>query len=1003
MTNVRIPSFITLCAAIVLVSALDAQIDVVTNRYDPQLTGANLAETTLMPANVNVSQFGKLHSYPVDGAVYAQPLYVSGVPIAGTTRNVLYVATMNDKLYAFDADRASSSALWMKDFTGTGVTAVPMTDIVSPTRNIIGNVGIESTPVIDRATNTLYLVARTKENGSYFQRLHAVDIRTGAARSSPTTIAGSVPGAASGGSVITFDPKMHQQRAALALSNGVVLVSWASHEDVQPYHGWIMGFDAATLARVAIFSVNPDFYGGGIWHGGRAPTIDAAGNVYFAAGNGPWDGVRNFGNSLLKFSVSRSGLTLVDYFTPGNEAQLNLADDDLSGSSFTLLPGTNLLLGGGKEGVLYLLNANNLGHKVANDTQIVQRIPVNGGHVMGGPVYWNSAKFGPLVYNWSEDDVLVAYRLSSGRLVTYAQGQIKSPGHPGGSLTLSARGSTAGTGIVWASIPTSIGSTWGTHAGMLRAFDAETLNEIWTSEQNAARDRAGTLMKFVPPLIVNGRLYMPNHNGMVNVYGLLGVPDFAVSVSPASATIAPGTSKTFTTTVSALRGFTGRVDLSASGMPSGTSVTFNPQSTTGAGASSMTVAVAATAPLGSFNLTVTGTSSTTVHSATPVAVTIAKPAAGAPDVVVHARHASIKAGTWRLLSDQTAAGGERLEHPDAGAPKVTTPLATPANYVELTFNAEAGRGYRLWFRGRAQNDSYNNDSAYAQFDKSVDANGTAVNRIGTTQAVPLILEECSGCGVAGWGWSDNGYGGFGPLIYFAASGTQTMRIQGREDGLSIDQIVLSATTYLSAAPGAAKNDTTILSETTSPTASGEAVFYAAEASLKAGAWRVTLDQTAAGGSRIEHPDAGAAKLAAALANPVNYFELTFPAETGRPYHLWIRGRAAANSWANDSVFVQFDGSTDAAGAAVYRIGTTNAAIVTLEDCLNCGVSGWGWQDNGYGAAVMGPDIYFAVAGTQRLRVQTREDGFSIDQLVLSPSAHLQSSPGTLKNDTTILP
>ena len=900
MTNRRTSSFIALCAAIVFVSALQAQIDVVTNRYDPQLTGANLAETTLTPANVNMSQFGKLYSYPVDGAVYAQPLYVSGVTIAGAARNVLYVATMNDKLYAFDADSASASALWMKDFTGTGVTAVPMTDIVSPTRNIIGNVGIESTPVIDRATNTLYLVARTKENGSYVQRLHAVDIRTGAAKSSPMTIAGSVPGTASGGSTITFDPKMHQQRAALALSNGVVLVSWASHEDIQPYHGWIMGFDAATLARIAIFSVNPDFYGGGIWHGGRAPTIDAAGNVYFATGNGPWDGVRNFGDSLLKFSVSRSGLTLIDYFTPGNEAQLNLADDDLSGSSFTLLPGTNLLLGGGKEGVLYLLNASNLGHKVANDTQIVQKIPVNGGHVMGGPVYWNSSKFGPLVYNWSEDDVLVAYRLSGGRLSTYAQGQVRSPGHPGGSLTLSARGSTAGTGIVWASIPTSVGSTWGTHAGMLRAFDAETLNEIWTSEQNATRDRAGTLMKFVPPLIVSGRLYMPNHNGAVNVYGLLGGP----------------------------------------------------------------------------------------------------PPASAPDVVVYARHASLKAGTWRLVSDLTAAGGERLEHPDAGAPKVPTPLAAPANYVELTFNAEAGRGYRLWFRGRAQNDSYNNDSAYAQFDKTVDVNGSAVNRIGTTQAVPLILEECSGCGVAGWGWADNGYGGFGPLIYFAASGTQTMRIQGREDGLSLDQIVLSATTYLKAAPGAAKNDTTILSETGAPP-SGEAVLYAAEAPLKGGAWRVTLDQTAAGGSRIEHPDAGAAKLAAPLANPVNYFELTFQAVPGRPYHLWIRGRAAANSWANDSVFVQFDRSTDAAGAAVYRIGTTSGAIVTLEDCLNCGVSGWGWQDNGYG--VMGPDIYFAAAGTQRLRVQTREDGFSIDQIVLSPSAHLQSSPGALKNDTTILP
>src|SRR5262245_35589729 len=195
MTNRRMFSFITLCAAVVLVSALNAQIDVLTHRYDGQRTGANLTETTLTPANVNVNQFGKLYSYPVDGAVYAQPLYAAGVTIQGTARNVLYVATMNDKLYAFDADSAAPSALWVTDFAGPGAAPVPITDIVSPTLNISGNVGIESTPVIDRATNTMYLVARTKENGSYFQRLHAVDIGTGAARpSSPITIAGSVPG-----------------------------------------------------------------------------------------------------------------------------------------------------------------------------------------------------------------------------------------------------------------------------------------------------------------------------------------------------------------------------------------------------------------------------------------------------------------------------------------------------------------------------------------------------------------------------------------------------------------------------------------------------------------------------------------------------------------------------------------------------------------------------------------------------------------------------------------
>jgi hypothetical protein len=520
---------------------LHAQIDVLTNRYDAQRTGANLRETTLTANNVNPSQFGKLYSYPVDGSVYAQPLYASNVTIGGVVRNVLYIATMNDKVYAFDADSASATPLWAKSFVSPpSVTAVPISDITAPGLNIVGNVGVQSTPVIDRSSNTIYLVARTKENGNYVQRLHAMDITTGQERSgSPVVITGSVPGSASdataglSGQEIRFDPKVQVQRAGLALVNGVVLVAWAAHEDLTPSHGWIMGFDSATLKRVITYAVTPDVDGGGIWQGGRAPAIDTNGNVYFATGNGKWDGTRNFGDSLLKFSVSRSGMTLLDYFTPGNEAQLAANDDDLSGSGFTLLPGTSLLLGGGKEGVLYLLNANSLGHKVTNDTQIVQRLATNGGHVMGGPVYWNSATAGPLVYNWGEDDVLKAYRLSGGRLATtpYAQGQVVSPGHPGGSLTVSASGSTANTGIVWASMPTNQDGMHGLVAGVLRAFHADTLGEIWNSEINPTRDRVGTLMKFVPPTVANGRVYVPNHDNSVAVYGLL---------SPGSSSARPG-------------------------------------------------------------------------------------------------------------------------------------------------------------------------------------------------------------------------------------------------------------------------------------------------------------------------------------------------------------------------------------------------------------------------------------------------------------------------------
>ena len=523
------------CLAILMVAwPAHAQVSITTNRYDGARTGANLSETQLTVSNVNVSRFGKLYSYPVDGSVYAQPLYVPGVIIGGTARNVLYVATMNDKVYAFDADGASAP-LWMRDFTSPpSVTPVPITDIVAANKNIVGNVGIQSTPVIDLSTNTIYLLARTKESGAYVQRLHALDIATGASRpGSPVTITGSVPGTAPdstlgpSGRIVSFNPKMQSQRTALALTNGVVLIAWAAHEDALPYHGWIMGYDAATLAQVGVFCVSPDGYAGGIWQGGRAPTIDAAGNAYFATGNGDWNGTRNFGNSLLKFGVSRSGLALLDYFTPGNYQDLNARDDDLSGSGFTLLPDTNRLLGGGKAGTLYLLDAANLGRMVANDTQIPQRIGVQGGHVMGGAVFWNSGGLGPMVYNWSEDDVLKMYRLSDGRLVLppYAQGQIASPGHPGGSLTVSANGSASGTGIIWSSMPTNLDGIHGLVPGVVRAFNAETLNEIWNSEQNPSRDRAGTLMKFVPPVVVNGKVYMPSHDNAVSVYGVLPTPD----------------------------------------------------------------------------------------------------------------------------------------------------------------------------------------------------------------------------------------------------------------------------------------------------------------------------------------------------------------------------------------------------------------------------------------------------------------------------------------------
>jgi hypothetical protein len=392
------------------------------------------------------------------------------------------------------------------------------------------------------------------------------------------------------------------------------------------------------------------------------------------------------------------------------------------------------------------------------------------------------------------------------------------------------------------------------------------------------------------------------------------------------------------------------------------------------------------------------------------------PTTGGGDIVLYAADATARAGGWRVVADGAAAGGSLMVHPDGGAAKLTAPLANPSNYFELQFSAEAGRGYRLWIRGKAANDDWANDSVYVQFSGSVTSSGASTWRIGTTSATDVNMEECSGCGLSGWGWQDNGWGVgvMGPLVYFSATGPQTIRIQTREDGLSIDQVVLSYSSFVNTAPGARFNDQTILPKTSGsstttppppppPTGAGEIVLRASDASVLVGAWRKESDGTAAGGQRVRHPDAGAAKITTPIASPANYFELTFSAQAGTAYRIWIRGKADADYWANDSVFAQFDKSVNSSGAAVWRIGTTSAADVNLEDCSGCGLSGWGWQDNGWGVGIMGPLVYFSTTGTQRIRVQTREDGFSIDQIVISPSQYLNKAPGALKNDTTIVP
>jgi len=414
------------CLLIALSSAVlpvRAQVNILTQHNDNARTGANLSETILNTSNVNVNSFGKLFSYSVSGDVLAQPLYVSGLSIAGGTHNVLYVATMNDRIYAFDAD--SNTQLWSVNYAISPETPVPITNIVgSNTLNIHNNVGIEGTPVIDLATNTMYFVARTINGSTYFQRLHAIDILTGAEKfGGPVTITASVSGTGNGssGGTLAFDPKMENQRPGLALANGKVVITWAGHEDKEPWHGWVIAYNASTLAQVSHYCPSPNSHGCGFWNAGQAPAVDASGNVYMMTGNGSYDGVTEFSNSFLKFTSSGSGLSFVDWFTPdGSGSGTNTGDNptnedahdlDLAAAGVILIPGTSDVFGGGKLGKLYLVDTGNMGHEVSGNTQIIQNfqgVAVNStcgyNHIHGAPVYWNSPTNGPTIYVWGEND-----------------------------------------------------------------------------------------------------------------------------------------------------------------------------------------------------------------------------------------------------------------------------------------------------------------------------------------------------------------------------------------------------------------------------------------------------------------------------------------------------------------------------------------------------------------------------------------------------------------------
>jgi hypothetical protein len=504
---------------------------ILTQHNDNARTGANLRETALTTANVSPASFGRLFARAVDDQVYAQPLVYSGVSIPGKgTVNVLYVVTMSDTIYAFDADDpAAGSPLWTVSLVDptTGVVPVTHTDVgmaCGRYLDIGGNIGIESTPVIDSATGTMFVVAKTKDRGVQVYRLHALDVATGAERAgSPVVIGASVPGTGVGSAAgfVTFDASLENQRPALLLSSGKVYIGFSSYCDTGNYHGWLIAYDAATLARAAAFNVTPDGALGGIWMSGQGPSADDQGNVYVKIANGDTTvqgGGTGYSEALLLMTPA---LAPVDWFVPYDYANLNATDLEVGSSGLLLLQQDHRTISGSKKSKIYVNDTGNLGHfSDAGDSQIVQTISLDAGELHGSPVLWPTSA-GELVYVWAADDTVRSFQVTGGMLTAAGVGTSPSPGWPGGSLTVSANGATPGTGILWASMPLT-GANEGLIPGILRALDAAHVDtELWNSRLNPARDDCGFYAKYASPTVANGKVYLPSFSNRVCVYGLM--------------------------------------------------------------------------------------------------------------------------------------------------------------------------------------------------------------------------------------------------------------------------------------------------------------------------------------------------------------------------------------------------------------------------------------------------------------------------------------------------
>jgi hypothetical protein len=498
--------------------------DVLTYHNDVARTGLMPNETILTPANVNAASFGLVLTLPVDGKVDAEPLYVSNV----NGHNLLLVATEHDSVYAFDAD--SGSAVWQVSMLQSGET----TSDDHGCSQVTPEIGVTATPVVDRNAGphgTAYVVAMSKNaSGTYFQRIHALDISNGAEEfGGPTNVAASFPGTGDNSTAgqVVFDPGRYKERAGLLLLNGVVYTAWSSHCDVRPYTGWLMGYDEKTLAQTSVLNLTPNGAAGSFWNSGAGPAAEASGNIIALQANGTFDATlnaqgfpsqQNFGNCFLKVSTTNRQLAVADYFAPFNVGSEDSADTDLGSGGALVLPDVtdslgrtrHLAVGAGKDAHIYVVDRDNMGKfNPANNSQIYQEIAGQ----LAGPVFSMPAYFNGVIYYGAVNDNLKAFPVTSALVAASPSSHSGNAfPYPGATPSISSNGGT--NGIVWAA---ENGST-----AVLHAYDALDLShELYNSNQAAGgRDHFGTGNKFITPLIAHGKVYVGTTNG-VGVFGLL--------------------------------------------------------------------------------------------------------------------------------------------------------------------------------------------------------------------------------------------------------------------------------------------------------------------------------------------------------------------------------------------------------------------------------------------------------------------------------------------------